>query len=148
MRFVELEPVLDPSRYLAELETLASRLPAGACSFATDPGHYDFYGVRCVKDLSLRDWSVSDGSGLVSVARFEPNPWKHGDEGLIISYEAVTSVEVKLSEERPVGETRLGSVVLDEVLPADGGVSHEIAFHGGVVMVTCADLIAEWVKLG
>lgn len=60
VRYVSVERtrdgvVLDPETYLRRLPSFAGSLPEGARRFATDPGHYDFLGPRCVKDSSQRD---------------------------------------------------------------------------------------------
>jgi len=52
MRYVSLERTrdgifLDPEAYLEQLPSLADSLPDGARRFATEPGHYDFFGQRC-----------------------------------------------------------------------------------------------------
>jgi hypothetical protein len=38
----------------------------------------------------------------------------------------------------------LGDVVLDEVLPHEGGCTHEIACRPGTLVVACRDLVAVW----
>jgi hypothetical protein len=38
----------------------------------------------------------------------------------------------------------LGDFQLDEILPHDKGVSHEIKLTGGVIRVVASDLHAEW----
>ncbi|WP_116025833.1 hypothetical protein [Thermomonospora umbrina] len=39
----------DPEPYLAVLPSLHDALPAGARAFATDPDHFDFSALNCVK---------------------------------------------------------------------------------------------------
>ena len=147
MRFVVVDPVIDPGPYLAELSRLESELPPGAYDFASDPGHYDFYGSRCVKDLTVGTLTLSDAGELNVETRFEPNEWKH-DASLRITYEQVSSLNIATSDKAPVGPTRLGSLILDELLPHDDGVSHEIVFHGGTLTIVCRDLKAAWAPAG
>lgn len=146
MRFVLLDPVMDPAQYLAELVNLRDELPAAAYDFASDAGHYDFYGSRCVKDLTLSTFRMSNGSELGLEIHFDPNKWKH-DAALAIAYEQVSSVVMSATGSGPVGPTLLGSVILDEVLPHSGGVSHELAFHGGTLKIVCRDLKARWTEV-
>ena len=46
-RIGDITGVLDPTPYLQQLTRLGTSLPPGARAFATDPGHYDFYGRDC-----------------------------------------------------------------------------------------------------
>ncbi|MEU2552901.1 hypothetical protein ABZ589_14665 [Streptomyces sp. NPDC013313] len=39
----------------------------------------------------------------------------------------------------------LGEVILDEMLPAPAGCTHEPARRPGTLVVACRDLVAEWV---
>src|SRR5882757_8281322 len=143
MRFVEVEDVIDPGEYLGRLPGLQDRLPPGAWAFASDPGHYNFYSKRCVKDLTVGRISLwPEGEfqreadpevGLEVV--FEPNQWKH-DQGLRISYSGVQHIEMRLSPGMPLGVNRMGQVILDEILPAEGGsFTHEIALHGSTLFI-------------
>jgi len=132
---------LDPRAYLAELPRLAPDLPPGARAFATDPGHYDFYGERCVKDLRLGEVRAVDDGALSATIRFVRR-----DADLVVRYFAPVELRV---DQGPPGRTRgmrkwLGSVMLDEVLPHPAGVSHEVQLHGGTLYVVAADLVAEW----
>lgn len=140
-----LTGVISPTDYLERLPSLVEALPVGARSFATDTDHYDFYGKRCVKDLSLelaRFGDPSSGEGNEVELRFRHNCWKH-DEDLIIRYMGVSAFEV----DAPAGPewTNLETVILDEVLPHERGCTHEIAFRPGTLTVTCRDLTATWV---
>ncbi len=123
---------LDPGAYLAELPHLAGRLPPGAARFATDPGHYDFHGLRCVKDLVAGELEHDRATATVRI-RFTGNPWKH-DEDLLISYTGVKRIHTDT----------IGIVRLDEILPAPEGCSHEIAGLDGTLRIVCADLTASW----
>ncbi|GAA3243698.1 hypothetical protein ACFO1B_31415 [Dactylosporangium siamense] len=139
MRYVVAEQ-FDARAYLTALPQLAGDLPPGAARFATDPDHYDLAGLRCVKDLSIGEL---DGSRI----RFTGNPWKH-DEDLVIQYTGVTSLDVEPGEPSPVsGQDPIGSVQLDEILPAPEGCRHEIAGHHGRIVVVCADLTATWLRV-
>ncbi|MFH8789170.1 hypothetical protein [Streptomyces roseoverticillatus] len=143
--FGELTGVISPTDYLERLPSFVEALPAGARSFTTDTDHYDFYGKRCVKDLSLelvRFGDPSSGENNEIELRFRHNCWKH-EEDLIICYTGVSSFEV----DAPAGPewTNLETVILDEILPHERGCTHEIAFRPGTLTVTCRDLTATWV---
>lgn len=142
MRYVVAEG-FDARAYLAALPELAGDLPPGAARFATDPGHYDVAGLRCVKDLTIGEL-LSDGSAGTARIRFTGNPWKH-DENLIVEYTGVTRLHVESGEPgETTGPGVIGQVMLDEVLPAPEGCRHEIAGHHGSVVIVCADLTASW----
>ncbi len=141
---------LDPEPYLRELPGLA--LPVGARAFAADPDHYDFTGSRCVKDLRVGQLAVREAgfAKLAAELTFLPNQFKHFS-GLVIRYDGVTNID--LDANRPGPSTRvwpvsprLGDLQLDEILPTDGGCSHEVAFTGGTLLIECADLEAEWLS--
>lgn len=133
---------LDPRTYLSELSEIAPALPTGARRFVTDPGHYDFGSPRCVKDLGpvQMAWGVEASEELEMY--LAPNEWKH-EVGLTIRYAKVSGLQ--LSVNGGGGPEDLGNVLLDEILSAACGCTHEISFTGGSVVVSCADLAAEWV---
>ncbi|MGW7555069.1 hypothetical protein [Streptomyces rimosus] len=134
---------LNPQEYLQALPRLASDLPSGAAAFAVDPDHYDFQGPRCVKDLELSKATLADDQGEISLElTLAPNEWKHAS-GLRICYSDVQSFHVD-AEESDGTLPRLGALQLDEVLPHSSGISHEIAFTGGAILVVAADLEAAW----
>ncbi|TDD48641.1 hypothetical protein [Saccharopolyspora elongata] len=131
---------IDPSAYVAELPKLVDGLPKGARAFASDPDHYRFGGPRCIKDLELigASWA-GDGDTRFEV-RFGPNEWKH-DTGLVIRYAQVSDLHLAAPG---ASVDDLGPVLLDEILPAKHGCSHEIVFIGGTLSISCADLDARW----
>ncbi|MFE1308305.1 hypothetical protein [Streptomyces sp. NPDC058755] len=147
MRYVELTDgedgypgFIDPRPYLDRLPALAAELPPGARAFATDPGHYDFGGKRCVKDLRPERVRRS-GDGDVEI-RFRHNCFKH-DEDLLVRYRGVSRFQ---SDVLGVCDpASLGDVILDEILPHPGGCTHELACRPGTLVVACRDLEAEWV---
>jgi len=157
MRYVKVEPVkephpgyaLDADAYLAVLPEIEADLPEGARRFALDEEHYNFFGPRCVKDLKLSRVTVSDSSDQISVAvEFAPNQFKH-DEGLLIRYSNVNelTIEVTASPRKAhvwPDSRRLGDLQLDEILPHEKGLSHEIRLTGGVIQIVASDLRAEW----
>ncbi|GAA2423944.1 hypothetical protein [Streptomyces macrosporus] len=135
----------DPREYLRRLAEFRDRLPEGARRFATDPAHYDFPGERCVKDLRLSEIGMSamDVGALRLV--FSPNPWKHVS-GLVVEYTGVRRVDI-VEDEHPWDEDEgYGTVLLDEILPVEGGCSHEFALSGSSVRIECADLDARWLE--
>ena len=146
MRYVDLDGrdgdvtgIIDPRPYLAQLPTLARQLPPGARAFATDPGHYDFYAKRCVKDLKPQGVRRSDEEIEI---RFRHNCFKQ-DEDLLVRYTGVSRFQVDGLDAGDV--SALGAVILDEVLPHADGCTHEIACRPGTLVVVCRDLVVEWV---
>lgn len=135
--------IIDPRSYLAKLPELAELLPPGARAFATDPGHYDFHGRRCVKDLKPRRIPRIGDEELE--IRFGHNCWKH-DEDLVVRYEGVSRFQVDVLDVCDVAA--LGDVVLDEVLPYEAGCTHEVVCRPGTLVVACRDLVARWVSAG
>ncbi|MET7401227.1 hypothetical protein ABZS66_47885 [Dactylosporangium sp. NPDC005572] len=123
---------LDPTPYLDALPGFAAALPPGARAFATDPEHYNFFGKRSVKDLKLRGIGFADGDAEL---RFGHSCWKH-EEDLTIRYLGLQAIQVDLDGSH--------DVILDEILPAAPGCTHEIACLGGSLTVTCRDLSADW----
>ncbi|GCD34949.1 hypothetical protein OEIGOIKO_02689 [Streptomyces chrestomyceticus JCM 4735] len=129
---------------------LADELPAGARGFATAPGHDDFSGKRCVKDLELQYIRGAGADGQEVEIRFRHNCWKH-DEDLVIRYSGVTGFQAGSTEGDDGGDCRddwegLGTVILDEILPHRDGCSHEIVFWDGSLTVVCRDLVATWTE--
>lgn len=142
MQFVEVRAErdgywYDASRYRDVLPTFAGQLPPGARAWATDPDHYDFRSMRCVKDLGLATFSTSPSLTLL----LSPNPWKH-DQALEVRYESTLSFTFEAGQ---AAEATVPTVQLDEVLPHQHGCQHEVAFHGGRLVVVAADLTATWV---
>lgn len=131
---------LDAADYKAALPEITDGLPAGARAFATDPDHYDFYSDRCVKDLWFASLRVDDESGAVTLT-LNPNNSKH-PVGLTVTYEAAAGIALERDGNPQIGW--LGSVLLDELLPAQGGVAHEIVLTGGTLRIVAADLHAVW----
>lgn len=132
---------LDPQPYLSELENLAPHLPPGAREFAEMPDHYDFYSLRCVKDLRFASLLVDDTTETTTLT-LAPYQFKH-DEALTIQYSNVQSLVMEHDDTRDI--TWLGSVMLDEVLPADASsMSHEVVFTSGRLHIVASDLTARW----
>lgn len=157
MRYVKVEPIsepqpgyaLDADAYLAVLPEIEAGLPEGARRFALDEEHYNFFGPRCVKDLRLSRATVSDSNDQISVeVEFAPNQFKH-DQGLVIRYTNVVEMTIDVTASprkahvRP-DSRRLGDLQLDEILPHEQGVSHEIKLTGGVIRFVSSDLHAQW----
>ncbi|MEU8407045.1 hypothetical protein AB0C19_12655 [Micromonospora sp. NPDC048842] len=148
MRYVSLERTRDgilhdPSAYLEQLPSLADSLPDGARRFATEPGHYDFFGQRCVKSLKpTRLTSGETGGSRWLELYLQHNCWKH-EEDLTIRYRGVRSLTFEPAD-RELDVAQLLDVMLDEVLPHEQGCRHEIACLAGRMIVTSEDLTATW----
>ncbi|WP_433510205.1 hypothetical protein ACQP2T_40890 [Nonomuraea sp. CA-143628] len=150
MKYVHVEPLqdrygyhLDPQNYLQVLPQLSGDLPPGAAAFAAHPDHYDFRSARCVKDLELSKATLVDDQGKIFLEfTLTPNEWKH-KSGLCIRYSDVQSFRVDAAETDGM-LPRLGALQLDEVLPQSSGMSHEISFTCGSILVVAADLVATW----
>lgn len=151
MKYVRLsdpdfEMLIDPQPYLAALPALQSDLPTGARAFATDPDHYNFYSDRCVKDLKLYEVDYADDGTAIKIEfRLRFNALNAVDE-LLITYAGLRSLTWETVDDNPIGPTRLGDLILDEILPHEQGVSHEWVFRGGSISVTAADLTARWIS--
>jgi|GEM_PF-1243200 len=131
---------LDPTRYLAALKTLAPQLPPGARAHAEDPEHYNFYGLRCVKDLEFGSFLLTGGGR--NRLRLLPNIFKH-DEGLDMDYEEVRQIAVEPSS----ADGLLGSVLLNELRPDGDGVCHEVRLTGGTIRIVARDVTAHWLSV-
>lgn len=130
---------LDPTRYLDWLEQFGDQLPLGAAALATDPGHFAF-GDRCLKSLVLYSMSLDprdDGAQAQLAFRAFAGP---SEPVLVIRYVGVTEFSVRLD---PESQGNL-EVLLDEILPAESGCTHEIRLTIGSVLISCNDLDAEW----
>lgn len=148
MKYIELTAngmgnYINPRVYLDRLPSLADNLPHGAREFATDPGHYDFAGTRCTKDLAPEHLQTgTDEDGVWVELGLRHNCWKH-DEDLTIRYHGVYQLTISAPGQRS-DWTLLGPVILDEILPDGRGCTHEIACLGGSITVACQDLAASW----
>jgi hypothetical protein len=135
---------MDPTAYVEQLPRLAVALPDGARAFATDPQHYDFYSQRFIKNLKPERLTFGNANGVDWVELYlRHNCWRH-EEDLVIRYDQVRAVTVNPPRD-DVDVSELREVFLDEVLPDDGGCTHEIACLGGSLLISCADLEARWV---
>jgi hypothetical protein len=152
MQFIDIRNTehgffLDPTRYLEWLERCGDQLPEGAAALANDPGHYEF-GGRCMKSLVL-DSAVLESCDLGTGARLVFRAFAGtGEPILVIRYTGITGFSMTLDTEGEanVAKARPGhrEVLLDEILPADSGCSHEIRLVAGTVLISCRDLDAEW----
>lgn len=145
MRYVKVEATdvgfhLDASSYLKIVGGLRDRLPPRAWQFASDGDHYDFYKLRCVKDLKLQAISQREDADLV--LRFGPNPYKH-ETGLTVTYHSESLLDFHVSGDGNFAGG-IGIVMLDELLPSDCGCSHEIALTSGRLYIEAADMTAKW----
>ncbi|MFI7316535.1 hypothetical protein [Streptomyces venezuelae] len=134
----------DARDYLAALPELQEELSPGARAFVGEAGHYDYSSERCVKDLELADISLptttAGGAGTASID-FRPNQWKH-TAGLRIEYTGVTHFSIDY--EASVDWMEAITVLLDETLPHEDGVVHEVELTDATITVRCADLKATW----
>ncbi|MGV9403351.1 hypothetical protein [Streptomyces sp. NPDC003667] len=150
MRYVELgggegeeTGLADPRFCLERLPALAEELPPVARAFATDPGHYDLGGRRCVRDL-LPSRARRHGGVDVEI-RFRHNRFER-DEDLLVRCTGVSRFQSDVLG--GCDPASLGEVILDEVLPHPVGCTHEPARWPGTLVVACRNLVAEWVPAG
>src|SRR4051812_6704283 len=114
VQYIQTNDVLSAGEYLKRLPQMMADLPPGARAFAADPAHYDFYGPRCVKDLTLGDIRYRDTTGEIFLQlRLLPNPLKH-TQALNLSYVGLSRFNMLAQDPEPVGP-RLGSLGLDEI---------------------------------
>lgn len=152
MRLIEIRRTdegfyIDPSRYLNQLGEISAQLPPGAAAFARDPGHYEFRD-RCMKDLHPTSVSIEMGSGSSTSTFIYSTPGKVRRPMLCIQYRDISDIRIRSHEgtEAAGRETKkLGSVLLDELLPAEYGCTHEIICIFGSIFVSCADLEFQWI---
>ncbi|MGW4440498.1 hypothetical protein ACWELO_33005 [Streptomyces sp. NPDC004596] len=146
MRYAELgggegeEGFADPRPCLERLPALAVELPPAARAFATGPGHYDFGGRRCVKDL-LPSRVRRHGGGDVE-PRFRHDCLKH-DEDLLVRRTGVSRFQSDVLG--GCDPASFGDVILDGILPGPAGRTYEPARRPGTLVVACRVLVAEWV---
>jgi hypothetical protein len=152
MQFIDIQSTghgffLDPTRYLDRLERCGDQLPPGAAAFARDPGHYEF-GDRCLKSLVLDSASIEPhegGTGARLVFRAFAGD---GAPILVVRYVGVTEFSMTFDTETASNFARAlpghREVLLDEILPAASGCSHEIRLVSGTILISCRDLEAEW----
>ncbi|WP_431771715.1 hypothetical protein [Streptomyces cucumeris] len=132
---------INPAPYLEALPDLLTSLPPGARGFASEETHYSFSSLRCVKDLQLAEITTPVNKGDALSIRFAPNEWKH-EEGLLIRYFGVTRFQLDFKREADWMSDE--AVLIDEILPRDGGCSHEIELTDSRIHVECEDLTAIW----
>lgn len=157
MRYIKVEATsaswpgysLDADEYIRVLPAIQDELPDGARRFALDEEHYNFFGPRCVKDLKLSRVTIFDANDQLSgEIEFAPNKFKH-NYPLTVRYFDIVEVAVEVTSAPRETEIwpdtrRLGDVQLDEILPVEGGCSHEIRLTGGTILIVASDLRAEW----
>jgi hypothetical protein len=148
VRYVSIERMpdgfaIDPSAYVDQLSQLGELLPSGARAFARETGHYDFNSLRFIKNLKPQRLisGVADGRRWLEL-ELRHNCWRH-EEDLTVRYSGVRGLELN-GETDNLDVSRLGEVLLDEVLPHSQGCSHEVACLGGSLLVVCEDLTATW----
>jgi hypothetical protein len=148
---IQDEAGIQLERYLAYLEQIGPRLPAGARSFALASWHYDIRDRKCPHDSWLESTSIQEiGYGTrKEVRNLQITATFLGSfhDGVFdISYEDVKSYSLALpSNDRRPGVVH-GDWLVDEVLlTEDGYVSHEILFSDSAVWkIVCRDMIHQW----
>jgi hypothetical protein len=134
---------LDPRPYLEILPELQRDLPSGAYRFASDPDHYDVASAQCVHDLEFGRLTFSDEESGVVELELVGNQWKH-EGNLVLRYWGFRSSRIAADAET-LGHRCLGDLMLDEIVPYEGGALHEMAFEGGTVEIVADDLTHWWV---
>ena len=148
MRYVTVEwehggTTTDPRAYLAWLADHADELPPGARAFALDPAHYDFSDQWSPRSASFDRMSTRLVAGRSDVtlvlAAFGGAPPE-----FVLRYQGVTHLEVDLES----GDGPRPGLLVDEILPHEVGVSHELEFTSGTVTIVAVDLTAGWSGAG
>lgn len=142
---------IDPRPYLAELPRLASVLPGGAYKFVADVDHYKFFSERSIKDLKVDRMELSDKFATIGISLCLGYNELPDVPRLMIEYQDVVSFSVDAkpgfsvrSGQAGKGVKRLGSILMDEVLPSSHGCVHVIELVNGTISVDCRDLEAVW----
>lgn len=144
MRYVIAEPSVDggfwvdPRPYLDWLERHAEELPPGARAFAVHPEHYDFSHEWCPRGVTLARMSTRETDGVTSatvvLAGYLDSPAE-----FVMRYHDVSGLAVTRNAD---GSRR--DLLVDEVIPHEGGVSHELVFADRTITVVAKDLSAGW----
>lgn len=151
---------IDPGPYLAALGSFADQLPPGARSFAEFPEHYDYRAFRqgpgdirpsgtayCTKDLKLLTLAAEAPKQGLVVSASLAFPGDHSAADLTIRYldvHELSLVDATGPAEPVARSTRLGRLMMDEVVPDDAGAVHFMDFEWGSLVVRCSDLHATW----
>lgn len=150
----------DPRPYQVWLADHADELPDGAREYITHPAHYDYGAFRttdgelppgtglCTKDLLLRRVDLDAAGSLPLRLGFLFPGFELADVGaydLVLDYLDVTRFEIsRHADGRDHQPSRLSHVIIDEIVPRDAGIVHEIGFASGQLIVECRDLTATW----
>jgi hypothetical protein len=143
--------LVDPTLYLAELDALARRLPAGAAQFALSSGHYDMTSEHSIKDLKIVRIEVVDAfAALTATIELAYNDIPEVPR-LTLTYTDVLDISLTVRstfELRPdwvASDIRkLGDVLTDELLPHDHGCTHVVETIHGRLSVVAADVVPKW----
>ena len=58
MKIVKYQGTIDALEYPKYLVEVAHLMPSGACNFASNEQHYDFYKEYCVHDLAFHSITI------------------------------------------------------------------------------------------
>ena len=152
--------VFDPGPYVGWLKHHADELPPGARAFATSATHYDYYAYRtrdedvppgsalCTKDLLLRSVDLLPEEELSVELCFLFPGFELEEVGtfdLVLHYLGVARFEIVETQGHPRRvPSGLSHLMIDEVVPANDGILHEIAVEFGTVIGEAMDLVAVW----
>ncbi|MCD9585868.1 hypothetical protein [Tenacibaculum maritimum] len=149
MKIIEHETVMDVSNYGEYLESIKEQMPINAYNFASEKGHYDFYGRNCTHDLQLDKIEVfySLENRLQYLLHLKGNEFKH-DKDLKIEYVEVQSFKINCKNNN-LNEDVLykDDIKIDEVSldKSSNLICHEIQFHNYEILILCKDLIHKWI---
>jgi hypothetical protein len=145
MKYIKHEHIIDVINYLNQLPILQNSLPVGAYEFASDKNHYNFIGDYNVHDLTVEKIEMEDKEGKINAKiYFNKNKFKHTKD-LVVEYKNVFSISIERTNEDIIHKDKFGDLIVDEILPANNTVTHEILFTNTKINICCGDLFANWI---
>lgn len=141
------EHIRDLRDYLAYLDSIADRLPAGARAFAMAPWHYTPSDPRCPHDAWVETITIREpASGERGEARgLEIHMRLRGayhDGHIELRHENVQRYSADVGQGLIGGH---GDWLVDEIaITADGAIAHIIEFVDGMMRIECEDIHYSW----
>lgn len=131
-------------RYQSYLNSISSRLPESALTYAFAEWHYNHLDHRAPHDSWLRGFSVMESTGCEvetdhSTRIVAELLGAYHDGGIEIEYIDVLSYFIGR------GRESFGDWLYDEVRLSDcGNVLHEVEFENGSWLIECRNLAFKW----